>query len=79
MGSQSRQESSISRRHPFGHYAINGAIAALDRLAELLAASRITRWGVNTLIATISHVMGEISASEPVTRGTKGSAPCWMR
>ena len=55
--------------------AINGALAVLDRMPELLGIGAADEeMDVNTMIAAIGDMMGKLGASEPVTQVTEESA-----
>jgi beta-galactosidase len=54
--------------------AINGMVAVMDRLGEVLGGQADEPQDVNTMIATLGDAMNQLSASEPVTEATEESA-----
>jgi beta-galactosidase len=54
--------------------AINGMVAVIDRLGEVLGGQADEPQDVNTMIATLGDAMNQLSASEPVTEATEESA-----
>jgi beta-galactosidase len=55
--------------------AINGMVAVLDRLGELMGgANAEQQMDVNSMIANLGAIMGQLSASELVTQATEESA-----
>jgi hypothetical protein len=53
---------------------ISGAIAVLDGLADRWRRRREPRDGCQHMIAAVSDIMGQLSASEPVSQASEGSA-----